>query len=141
MAHAPSVATTPENWWQSRITAHSAPSPSHLPHPAPSRSAPVSHAQKWKARPRVKVLGYATVSASEVSPGKPLHGNGVVPHRSSRLSRASAGAARCAPSVRTYRTTPVTSSASPTTAARRRTTNTDSPVARAAVPSSSVHGE
>ncbi len=135
------MATTPENWWQSRITAHSTPSPSHTRHPVHGCSAPVSQAQKWKASPRVKVLGYAAVRASECSPGKPLHSRGSVPHRNSRDSSASAGAAGCALSVRTYRHTPVTSSASPATAASRSTTNTSNPVTRATPPSTSVQGE
>ncbi len=141
MAAAPAVATTPENWWQSRITAHSTPSPSHTPHPAGRRSAPLSQVQKWKASPSVKVLGYAAVRASECSPVKPLHSRGSVPHRNSRDSSASTGAAGCALSVRTYRHTPVTSSASPAAAASRSTTNTSRPVARATPPSTSVHGE
>ncbi|CAM5228721.1 hypothetical protein SCANM63S_06884 [Streptomyces canarius] len=101
IASPPNEATTPVNWWHSRITAHSAPSPRHAPHVTSPRTVRVSQAQKWKVSPSANTLGYDTVSAREFSPRKPLQLNSSGPQRRTRLRKASAGAARWPLSVRT----------------------------------------
>lgn len=81
------------------------------------------------------------MSASETSPGNPLHAKSRTPHSSTTHSTASGPAARCPQSVLAYRQIPDTSRASATAAPARSTFHTDSPVSRARQPSSTVQGE